>query len=573
MKEKNKSGGLRGGDLSARRLFLFMAVLVAGKLFLCSFQMIQIFPDNAPLDDEWLLAAAKSIAAGEWLGEYTWLTLTKNMFFSVWLALLHALRIPFIIGNQLLYLVSCAVCCRAVNGYFIKKRLHMLVFFTVLWLSPYSCATAMTRLYRDSITQQLALLFFAGMLGFCLRYKAPLRARAGFAAAAGLGLGLTYITKEDGLWLLPFALAASLAYLLFVLFDKNETVRRRLAGLAAPAILAAAALLVTGAYSYMNYRYYGRFIANEISAPEFVDVLSAMRSADDDLPHPANFVCYETRERIYAAVPLAKQLGDCLDNGSYYSGYGDPQAREFNHGGFFFMVQKAAHDAGFAENAEQKKEFYTELARQINAALDDGRLTRNDESLSSAVSSGMVTPYNSAYFKPLMTEIGSSFRALLFFEQCSPFAPLSYATPEQAQPWEAYTYTKASNIAEYGTAQPLYSRAQKLTGGALTALIWAYRVLLLPALGCFFVLFAKRAKAAVRGLRRPLTDACMQAVLLLGLLLSILLRAGMVAYVESVNFHIGTQLHYLAGAGALLLVCAALGAAGFWAALENRAEK
>ncbi|MEA5050204.1 MAG: hypothetical protein VB021_01885 [Oscillospiraceae bacterium] len=550
------------GDLSPRWFCALLFALIAGKLFLCSFQMITVFPGSAPIDDEWLLAAAQSIERGEWLGAYTWLTLTKNMFFSVWLALLHTLGIPYLIGNQLLYLAACAVCCRAAGGRLVEARWQRLLFFAVLWLSPYSYATATLRLYRDSITQPLALLFFGGMLGFCLRWRDRLSARIGFAAAAGLGLGLTYITKEDGVWMVPYAAAASLVYILFVLFDKSAPVRRRIAGLAAPAVLAAVCLCVTGAYCYMNYRYYGRFIANEISAPEFVDALEAMRSADDDLPHEANFVCYETRERIYAAVPLAAQLGKYLDGGAYYAGYGDPQTREFNHGGFFFMVQKAAYDAGLATTAQQKQAFFAQLAADINAALDDGRLTRNGESASSPISSGMVTPYDPSYLSPTLAEAGSSFRALLLFEQCSPFAPLSYATPEQAAPWEAYTRTKASNIAVYGTAQPLFSTAQKLTGYALTAVTWVYRAAIFPALLAFAVLFVRRFGKACRELKKPLSSDTMQAVLLLGLLLTVLLRVGMVAYVEAVNFHIGTQLHYLAGAGILLLICAALGAAG-----------
>ncbi|MEA4912406.1 MAG: hypothetical protein VB092_07355 [Oscillospiraceae bacterium] len=545
-------------DLTAKALFLLLLALVAGKLFLCAFQMINIFPENTPIDDEWLLAAAQSIARGEWLGEYTWLTLTKNMFFSVWLALLHALHIPYILGNQLLYLAACAVFCGAVKGYFVKSRTQLLFFFTVLWLSPYSFATATLRLYRDSITQPLAMLFFAGMLGFCLRFKERLGPRIAYAAAAGVGLGLTYITKEDGVWLLPYAAAASAAYVLFVLFDKSSALRKRLAGLAAPAVLAGVCLLITGAYSYMNYRHYGRFITNEISAPEFVDALSAMRSADGDLPHTANFVCYETRAAIYDAVPLAAELGEYLDNGDYYPGYGNPDTREFNHGGFFFMVQKAAYDAGLATDALQKQAFYTQLAADINAALDDGRLQRNEESRSSLLSSGMVTPYDPSYLSPTLAEIGNSFKALLFFEQCSPFAPLSYATPVQAAPWEEYTYTKASNIAQYGTDEPLYSTAQRLTGDVLVADTWVFRIVLLPALLLFLLFFMRKIKAALQKGENQ-AQAAMQSILLLGILLSILLRVGMVAYVEAVNFQIGTQLHYLAGAGTLLLFCAAAG--------------
>ncbi len=539
------------------------------KLALCSIQMLHIYPGQTPIDDEWLFAAAKSIGEGNWLGAYTWLTLTKNMFFSVWIWLLHTLRIPYLIGNQLLYLLSCIVLIKALDGHAVKAKKYLLLVFIALWFSPYSWATETLRIYRDSIMPQLVLLFFAGVLGFCARYKEDFKRSLGFAAAGGLGFGLASITKDDGVWLLPFAVCAALAYCVYVLLDKEQKLKQKAAKFAIAALFAAFCYLPVGAYSAMNYVYYGRYITTEISAPEFVNALNAMRRADTDLPHTGNFVCYETREKLCAAVPSMARLGEYLDNGAYYHGYGDPETREFVHGGFFFMVKKAAFDAGLATTPAEAEAYFSQLAADINAACDSGLIKTDQPDMSDSIS-GMLTPYHSAYLAPTLKEAARSFKALLLFEQTSPYAPLSYATPEQANEYHRYFYCLSSYSAKAGTDEADYHFTQRITGTVQVVITWLYRVAIWPALALFFMMFAKRVKLFFKDRKNGLGQEGLFTVLLLGFLMTILLRVAAVAYVEAVNFHIGTQLHYLSGAGVLLLICAALGAADLAARLDGK---
>lgn len=60
-------------DLRARWLWVLALALTAVKLGLCSFQLIVASPDLSPIDDTLMFNLAKSISAGNWLGEYDWL--------------------------------------------------------------------------------------------------------------------------------------------------------------------------------------------------------------------------------------------------------------------------------------------------------------------------------------------------------------------------------------------------------------------------------------------------------------------------------------------------------------------
>ena len=75
--------------LSRRTFWVLCALLVCLRLALTGFQQAYIWVGGAPLDDELMFRAANSITAGQWLGAYDYLTLSKAMFFPVWLALLR----------------------------------------------------------------------------------------------------------------------------------------------------------------------------------------------------------------------------------------------------------------------------------------------------------------------------------------------------------------------------------------------------------------------------------------------------------------------------------------------------
>ena len=93
-------------DLSRRAFWLGVALLFGFRLLCTRFQMVYTWVGGAPLDDELMFRAAGYISAGEWLGPYDWLTLSKNMFFAVWLAGVHALGLPYLLAGQLLWCLA-----------------------------------------------------------------------------------------------------------------------------------------------------------------------------------------------------------------------------------------------------------------------------------------------------------------------------------------------------------------------------------------------------------------------------------------------------------------------------------
>ena len=126
-------------DLSARAFWLGAALLCLVRIGLTRFQMFYAWVGGAPLDDELMFRAAGYISAGQWLGPYDYLTLSKNMFFAVWLALIHALRLPYLAAGQALW---CMAALAAVMAFapVLQKRGHRLALLAALVFLPSSMA-------------------------------------------------------------------------------------------------------------------------------------------------------------------------------------------------------------------------------------------------------------------------------------------------------------------------------------------------------------------------------------------------------------------------------------------------
>jgi len=154
---------LRNNDISKQLFIIAAAVLTVVRLFLAWTQYATIYPPLAPIDDHFMFTTAQNIVAGEWFGDYNYLTLSKHAFFAVWLAFLHIIGVPYMVGSAALWAAASAVLVLAV-GPVIKKNWAKLFLYAGLLYNPAVWAQFSTRIYRDNIFPSLCMLFFGCVL-------------------------------------------------------------------------------------------------------------------------------------------------------------------------------------------------------------------------------------------------------------------------------------------------------------------------------------------------------------------------------------------------------------------------
>lgn len=547
-------------DWSRKACWLLAAALILARLALGATQLLLLTPNSALLDDTLLYKAAVSISQGQWLGEYGWLTLSKYPLFSIWLAGLHLLRIPYLLGGQLLYTLAAALGAAALFPVLRQNRLRLLAFAALLYNPAAMAAEVQLRVYRDNITPALALLFFAGYAGYALRRKAPLKTNWGWLALAGLGLAGNWLNREDGVWLLPFALAATAALAAFCFWEKETADKgAKCAALCLPFALTAAAVLAVCA---VNGAYYGRFVLSDFTSREFNDAYGAMVRVESAAPQDKVPVPHDVRRMLYEHVPLLAELEPFLESDAYYNDYGSVPEQEFYGGGFYWALRRAVSEAGYYADANTAKAYYEKVAAQVNALCEDGTLPAGPRR------SGTTPKIEAKYVWPTLKETAGNLARVLMFREAEPayWTEMSLqmnAEPELRSEYETFLRNGCNWQAQAGSDLPYYSPVRQIAYKLLTAVQWLY-ALALPVAFAAALFCQCRAAAWVFRLRekRPCAGLLVW-VLLLGLLLCMILRCAIIAFMFTASFNNVPHIMYLAAVHPIALLYTLLGLAVF----------
>ncbi|MFV0413601.1 MAG: hypothetical protein ACK5L3_10095 [Oscillospiraceae bacterium] len=540
-------------NIKRRWVWLLLALVVAARLSIALSQRIYLLPQQSGLDDMLMLRAAYSLTEGGWLGPYTGFAIAKNMGFALWLALLHALGIPLLVGNALLWLFCCAFAVWALRPV-LPGNLMRLCVFAFFAFQPVSFAGFTQRVYRDSIFPALSLLFFAGVLGLGLRLSQP-RARGSVVAALGAGLGLAaaWLVREDGLLLLVFALCGLAAIGVFALFSRQT--RRRLVKLACALLPFAVLLAGIAGFGAANKAKYGVFVVSDLTSGSFSAAYGAMAAVSLAESGYTRYtpVTRAALEKLYAEAPSLALLRPSLASGPAYNGFANLATGEYG-GSFYYALRLAATYEGLTPTAPAAQLYWARVEAEIQSAVAEGRLQSEKPNAST------VPAFSAQLASPAALETGKGFLAVLTLQNCDPRPAISQGDAADILAAENYLHSSVQYAYEEGSDLPYYNPFQKLCFLLCDVLIWLYRILLWPLLALALFLLGW---GLARDIRRAFSQKCLPpqllgAVLLLGLLLSFLLRLAVTAYMEVAAFGIGTSLMYLsAGVPALLLFCAA----------------
>ena len=535
--------------MKKRTFWLWVAALTLLRLALAWGQQGYTWVGGAPLDDELMFRAAQSISRWEWLGPYDYLTLSKAMFYPLWLALLHLLHLPVLVGAAALWSGAALLAARAFQP-MLKDNGRMLILYALLAFAPSSWASYTLRIYRDQIFPALCLLFFAGMCGALLRAVFYTRQQAAlwpWLVAAGLGLAGGYLDREDaGLFLVPFAVLGSAAMLVVLARQKRWLC---MAAQAIPYALLAAGVAV---FCGMNGLFYGVFTLSDFSAGAFADAMGAMSRIATDSTDPLLSVPADARQKLYDAVPELQPLQYWLEEDPQLrNDFRDPVREDYRAGSFYWAIRRAAQFEGIYETPQSAETYWRTVADKVNAACEDGTLPARG-----GQRSGTTQPIRGSYVLPTLGETCKGLVHTLLFLDCKPYETArSIGTEEDMALWSGYLHEDFNAAAEAGKDTPYYSPRQKLLFGVMEVWRFLYALTMVVAFVCALVWFVQMLPAAfASGSRRRIVPW----FLLLALLGAALLRCAMIAFVEVSSFGIGTATMYLATVHPLLILFTAV---------------
>jgi hypothetical protein len=319
-------------------------------------------------DDALYWGNAYQIVSGNWLGDYGKMTLAKGPGFPLVLAVNAVLGIPVTLLLALLYLFACGLTANTLRDLGLNKYLVLTIFVVILFhpeLFP-------TRIIRDNIYPALSLIIISGVsrLVFIPKQKDQ---RLMSIAPYGLAFGLFWVTREEGIWIVPGMLIL-LSLKMFQLRKQNLPVRDVCYRFAW--FLSVAAMFISLIAS-INYYKYGKFEVVDFKGRAFSHALKSLNSVDAGKDLPYLPVSFKKRQEIYKISPSFLQLKDYFeDKGkgwTYHScASGSWTCGDYDGGCFMWALRDAVASKGYYKSPKHAAAFYNGISKEIKKSCDSG---------------------------------------------------------------------------------------------------------------------------------------------------------------------------------------------------------
>ena len=280
-----------------------------------------IYVFNSPHDDLMAIRQAAGILQGDWLGEWSNLTLAKPPGYALFLVLANGLRVQ---PEWLLWGFTIGAAYFAAHGISrilkFRSSYKLQLVFAFLILNPTWYSQDFSRVYRTSLYTALGFLFSAIFLHLVVSLLDPPSkddsdALFSFSTFLFMSLGITYglmsITRTEGMWVLIPSLFVGLLIIFRIVAQNRSSrpsfkYRRLMSGILLMFIFA---IIPTVLVSSSNLTNYGVETVEDFYSGPFADAIITWQSIVPEEDYPPNIsITRSMREAAYRVSPAAESL-------------------------------------------------------------------------------------------------------------------------------------------------------------------------------------------------------------------------------------------------------------------------
>jgi hypothetical protein len=318
-------------------------------------------------DDGLFMTLGRHLAEGNWLGPFSQFTLMKGPGYPAFLAVAQWLGISVTLAHALFHCFAITAFVAILHRFVKSYLLSGLMFALLLW-HPVTLSVQLLRVFREEIYYGQVLLIMAAVTAalFCAFDG---RRRVLFAILGGTVLGWFWLTREEGVWLLP-GIAIIVAASAWSAYRAGRT-RQLLASLSI--------IICTFAFMQIGFRAgnlwaYGKFVGVDVKEANYVRALGVIDSVRSGGNKPFIPVTKSARERIYAVSPTFASLRDYFDGPrelgwvTITCQFYPESCGEIAAGWFLWALREAASQRGYYASPAKASAFFGKLADEISAA-------------------------------------------------------------------------------------------------------------------------------------------------------------------------------------------------------------
>ncbi len=363
------------GDIFSSPAFFWgvVSLLVVFRCFLTSDLAVDVL--YAPDDDGLYVSRAFHFLTGEALGDYDARLLVKLPGFSIWLAAVRMLGIPYLLANLVLYVASGIYFLLALRRQGLGS-LSLLFVFGFYLFNPIGLDQDWFRVMREPLSTGLLVVMVAAglwILAHSRKDKLPIAHIIIFSLAFSVAL----LVREEDVLLYSFLV------LLWCGAVGCAGSLKKLAGRWSKSgvllLVAAPLLFAFVGQTWMRHYvmvHYGTTVTHELGEGNFPRLIAAMRSVKSERDNRYVMITQEALDKIRAAVPMMAPVIDRLPppGPTSYSCQRFGVCSEWTNGWEFFWIKDAIYQAGLTPDAVSAQKFYAEAARAVRRACSEGKL-------------------------------------------------------------------------------------------------------------------------------------------------------------------------------------------------------
>ena len=323
-------------------------------------------------DDMLFINHAQSLAEGRWLGKFSELTLVKGPGYPAFLALNYWLGLPITFTHALFYCFSLAALSFLVLKISKSYLLAGLLFLVTLW-DPR--VFELNRVMRDAIYAAQAILILT-TLSYILFFKLQRKHEYMLSILLGLLFAWFWLTREEGIWLLP-----GMVFLLIFATIKNRYQKNGIR-IIRPLIIASCFFIAVHImFGLGNWIAYGDFVTVDIKEKNFQAALKSMESIRIGAEISYLAVPLKVREEIYKISPEFSELKKYIDPenavSTWQAGgctFRPTTCGDIGNGFFMWALRDATGKAGHYSSPLTASKFYKSIDNDIKLACANKRL-------------------------------------------------------------------------------------------------------------------------------------------------------------------------------------------------------
>jgi len=335
-------------------------------------------------DTELYIKMARSLAVGEWLGPYDYMTLVRLPLYPAILAVSSILDFRLPVFQHGLLIVGFLLLVGSLRENQVSRR-NCLFIFVLLAFNPLTLF-----LPQLVITETLVVAILSAVVAGCLGVYANLQGNLYrfifWLAALVIGVGLYVQVRAEGMWILGLFLM--LLLMLLIRHQKQSLSIRFILILILPLLCMN---LIENYISTLNERTYGIHATSDLVEENFSTAMKWMTKVSPENHRRQVPVTSAAFTEIYKVSPSFSELKDTLDfqlnqgpwlmSGCSWMNVCD----ELSGGWTVWAIREAAHLAGFHQTGLQASQFYAAIAAEIQQGCENDLISCTSNSTGSLV--------------------------------------------------------------------------------------------------------------------------------------------------------------------------------------------